>query len=207
MKTIKNYVWVLLLALPLLATAQDLTPVVQTLNKAKEVSELMQVRSKLERFSMAKPDVWLANYYLAYVDVQLSFQLPSKDEKAQYLREAEDYLNKLPELKGAELSEVYTLKGLRLYGLIASDPQTNGPRYSGEIMANYEKALALNPNNPRAMILRALFKNNMAQFMHQANPDFQQEVDKAAAAFETENTTAANPAWGRAWVQMARNSK
>ncbi len=207
MKTIKCFLCVLLFGLPFVASAQDLAPVVQNVNKARDVSELIQVRSQLERFIAAQPQQWLPCYYLAYADVQLSFRVPTKDEKWQYLNEAETCLNKLSEMKETDKSEIYTLKGFRLYALIASDPQTNGPKYSGEIIGAYEAALAINPNNPRAVILSTLFKNNMAKFMHQPYDNFQQDVNKAAALFAAENTTVLTPTWGKSWVDFALNNK
>jgi len=180
---------------------------VQKVNNAKEVSELIQVRSQLERFIVAQPQLWLAQYYLAYVDVQLSFRVPDKSEKSQYLSEAETYLNTISELKDTDKSEIYTLKGLRLYALIASDPQTNGPKYSGEIINDYETALGINPDNPRAVILSALFKNDMAKFMHQTYEDFPKDVDKAATLFANENKTGLTPTWGKSWVDFALTRK
>jgi hypothetical protein len=207
MKTIKNLLCVLFLMVSVITSAQDLGPVVQNVNNAKEVSELIQVRSQLERFTVAQPKLWLAQYYLAYVDVQLSFRVPDKNEKSQYLSEAETYLNTLSELKETDKSEIYTLKGLRLYALIASDPQTNGPKYSGEIINDYETALGINPDNPRAVILSTLFKNDMAKFMHQPYEDFQKGVDKAATLLSIENKTVLTPTWGKNWVDFALTKK
>jgi len=207
MKTIKSLLCLLLILLPIVASAQDLAPVVQNVNNAKDVSRYIQVRSQLERFVAAQPRQWLADYYLAYVDVQLSFMVPSKDEKSLYLSEAETCLNKLSELEGMDKSEFYTLKGFRIYALIASDPQTNGPKYSGEIITAYSTALGINPNNPRAVILSTLFKNDMAKFMHQPYENFQKDVDKAVALFAAENTTLLTPTWGKSWVDFALNKK
>ena len=190
-----------------ITSAQDLGPVVQNVNNAKEVSELIQVRSQLERFIVAQPQLWLAQYYLAYVNVQLSFRVPDKNEKSKYLSEAETSLNTLSALKETDKSEIYTLKGFRLYALIASDPQTNGPKYSGEIINDYGTALGINPDNPRAVILSALFKNDMAKFMHQTYEDFQKDVDKAASLFANESKTVLTPTWGKSWVDFALTKK
>jgi len=207
MKTIKSLLCVLLFMVSVITSAQELGPVVQNVNKATDVNELIQVRSQLERFIVAQPQLWLAQYYLAYVDVQLSFRVPDKNEKSQYLSEAETSLNTLSELKGTDKSEIYTLKGLRLYALIASDPQTNGPKYSGEIINDYETALGINPDNPRAVILSALFKNDMAKFMHQTYEDFQKDIDKAASLFTNENKTVLTPTWGKSWIDFALTKK
>jgi len=207
MKTIKSFLCVLFFLLSVVVSAQDLAAVVSNVNKAKDVPELIQVRSQLERFIAAQPKGWLSGYYLAYVDVQLSFRVPSKNEKLRYLDEAGACLDKLSGLKEIDKSELFTLKGFRLYGLIASDPQANGPEYSGEIITDYETALKVNPNNPRAIILSALFKNNMAKFMHQTYDGFQKEVDKAAALFASENPTLLTPTWGKGWVDYALANK
>ena len=207
MKTIKSLLCVLFIMVSVITSAQDLGPLVQNVNKATDVSELIQVRSQLERFIVAQPQQWLAEYYLAYVDVQLSFRVPDKSEKSQYLSEAETYLNTLSELKETDKSEIYTLKGFRLYALIASDPQTNGPKYSGEIINDYETALGINPNNPRAVILSTLFKNDMAKFMHQPYENFQKDVDKAATLLTTENKTVLTPTWGKSGVDFALTRK
>ena len=207
MKTIKNFLCVFFFVLPFIVSAQDLAPVVQSVNKAKDVSGLIQVRSQLERFIVAQPQQWLAGYYLAYVDVQLSFKVSANDDKLRYLAEAETYLNKLSELKETDKSEINTLKGLRLYALIASDPQTNGPKYSGEIISDYETALGINPNNPRAIILSALFKNDMAKFMHQTYGNFQKDIDNASTLFAAENSAVLTPTWGKSWVDFALTKK
>ena len=207
MKTIKSVLCVLFFMLSFVTSAQDLVPVVQNVNNATDVSGLIQVRSQLERFILAQPQQWLAEYYLAYVDVQLSFRVPDKNEKSKYLSEAETSLNNLSALKETDKSEIYTLKGFRLYALIASDPQTNGPKYSGEIMNAYGTALGINPNNPRAVILSALFKNDMAKFMHQGYDNFQKDVDKAATLFANESKTLLTPTWGQNWVDYALNKK
>ena len=207
MKTIKNLLCVLFLSLSIVISAQEFGPVVQNVNKAKDVSELIQVRSQLERFIIAQPQQWLAEYYLAYVDIQLSFRVPDKNEKSKYLSEAETSLDNLTALKETDKSELYTLKGLRLYALIASDPQTNGPKYSGEIINDYETALGINSHNPRAVILSTLFKNDMAKFMHQTYDDFQKDVDKAATLFDSENKTVLTPTWGKSWVDFALTKK
>ena len=207
MKTIKSFLCVLLFLLPVVASAQDLAPVVQNVNNAKDLSGFIQVRSELERFVVAQPRQWLVDYYLAYVDVQLSFMVPSKEEKSLYLTEAETYLIKLSELEVPDKSEIYTLKGFRIYALIASDPQTNGPKYSGEIITAYSTALGINPNNPRALILSTLFNHDMAKFMHQPYENFEKDVSKAAALFAEENTTLLTPTWGKSWVDFALNKK
>ena len=207
MRSIKCFLSSLLLMLSIVVSAQDFAPVVHNVNKAQEVSDYIQVRSQLERFQLAQPQLSLATYYLTYVDIQLSLVTPDADKKTKYLAEAETYLNKLSELKDIDKSEVFTLKGLRLYALMASDPQVNGPKYSGEIISVYATALAINPNNPRAIILAALFKNDMAKYLHETYESFPKEIEKASTLFAAQDSTMLTPTWGKSWVDFALSKK
>jgi len=207
MKSIKCFLSSLFVMLSVIVSAQDFAPVVQNVNKAKEVSDFMQVRSQLERFLMAQPQLSLATYYLAYVDIKLSLVDLSADNKEKYLAEAETCLNKLSGMKDIDKSEVLTLKGLRLYALMASNPQTNGPKYSGEIFSLYATALALNPNNPRPIILSALFKYDMAKYLHQTYESFPKDIEKASTLFAAQDSTLLTPTWGKNWVDFALSKK
>lgn len=200
MKTIKCYFYVILFLMPFTVSAQDLTRVVEDIRKANTENEYVQARNQLERLCMVNPKEWLAHYYLAYTDVQLSFRASSKEEKMKYINDAQTYLKKLSDMLEADVSEVYTLKGFRLYALIASDPQSNGPRYFGEITLSYEKALGVNSNNPRAIMLLALFKNDMAKFMNKSYENFNQDMEKAATLFAGESAMALTPSWGKEWL-------
>jgi len=207
MRSIKCFLSSLLLTLSIVVSAQDFAPVVQNVNKAQEVYDYIQVRSQLERFQLAQPQLSIATYYLTYVDIQLSLVTPDADKKAKYLVEAETYLNKLSGLNDIDKSEVFTLKGLRLYALMASDPQVNGPKYSGEIISVYATALAINPNNPRAIILAALFKNDMAKYLHKTYESFPKDIEKASALFAAQDSTLLTPTWGKSWVDFALSKK
>jgi len=207
MRSIKCFLSSLLLMLSIVVSAQDFAPVVHNVNKAQEVSDYIQVRSQLERFQLAQPQLSLATYYLTYVDIQLSLVTPDADKKTKYLAEAETYLNKLSELKDIDKSEVFTLKGLRLYALMASDPQVNGPKYSGEIISVYATALAINPNNPRAIILAALFKDDMAKYLHKTYESFPKDIEKASVLFAAQDSTMLTPTWGKSWVDFALRKK
>jgi len=207
MKSIKCFLTSLLLLFSIVLSAQDFAPVVQNVNKAQHVSDDIQVRSQLERFLLAQPQLSLATYYLAYVDIQLSLVTPDVEKKTKYLAEAETYLNKLSELKDIDKSELFTLKGLRLYALMSLDPQTNGPKYSGEIVSAYATALAINPNNPRAIILSALFKNDMAKYLQQTYDSFSKDIEKASALFAAQDSMVLTPTWGKSWVDYALSKK
>ena len=207
MKTMKFYVFMMLLLIPLLVPAQELSPNLNNLKKAQSPADFVQARNQLERLNLVAPDNWLILYYLAYTDVELSFRIPTKEEKMRYLDEAHTYLKKLSDLSDADFSEVYTLRGYQIYALIATDPQTNGPKYFSDVSTWYEKALRINPNNPRALLLSALFKNDTAKFMNDIYENFYQDIEKAVALLTTENTEGLTPTWGKEWVDRILKRK
>ena len=200
MVTIESYLVAILLMLLSSICAQDLSAVVTNMKKANTEKEYVTLRSELERLCIQSPGEWLPYYYIAYADVQLSFRTPSKEARLKYINDADSYLKKLADKPDADASEVYTLKGYRLYALIAFDPQTNGPKYFGEVTQNYQKALELNPDNPRAIMLRAMFNNDMAKFMHRSYEGFEAEISKAATLFTRNNEQPNHPSWGKEWL-------
>ena len=207
MKTMKRFLCMILLMMPLFISAQELAPILNNLRKAKAPADFVQVRNQLERLSLVTPDDWLAPYYLAYTDVELSFRVSSKEEKIRYIDEAQTYLKRLSDMPNADLSEVNTLKGYRIYALIASDPQTNGPKYYNDVTVWYEKALQINPNNPRALLLSALFKNDTAKFMNGSYDNFYQDIEKAVILLSTEKAETSAPSWGKEWADRALSNK
>lgn len=204
MKTIKVMLVTVCILTSITLSAQELSTEVVNVKRAKSPVEFVQARNQLERLALSETKNWLTYYYIAFSDIQLSFMLPSKEEKARYLADADNYLKQLSDIKEADQSEINTLFGFRLYALIAFDPQTNGPKYSGEIMMYYEKALKINENNPRATLLLALFKNDMAKFMHQKYENLAQELDKATLLLKQEEKNSSKPTWGEEWINRAQ---
>jgi len=207
MKTIVFYMLTVLILLSSKICAQDLSTSVANLKKANTEKEYIAIRNGLERLCMQSPGEWLPNYYIAYADVQLSFRTPSKENKLKYLSDADTYLKKLTDISGTDASEVYTLKGYRLYSLIALDPQTNGPKYFGEVTLNYQTALKFNPDNPRAIMLLAMFNNDMAKFMHRTYDDFEAQISKATELFARANSLPNYPSWGKEWLDSRLSAK
>jgi len=181
----------------------SLTPMeaaVKKLDLVENLSDLKQVRLQFERISMMDPTVWLPYYYLAYIDIELSFYVADDKEKLQYLAESQTYLEKLKKMKISdpkESSEISTLRGYWYFAQMAIDPAVNGPRYSGVIINCYSEALKLNPDNPRAILLNAHFQQNMARFMNGSYPKFEEDIERARSLFENESTETVLPHWGR----------
>lgn len=87
MKTMVIFAATIILSLN--ASAQTLEDIAQKINRPMATPELMTVRAQLERLSTASPADWLAMYYLAYADVELSFRTENVNQKVQYIDEAQ----------------------------------------------------------------------------------------------------------------------
>jgi hypothetical protein len=95
-------------------------------------------------------------------------------------------------------SELMALEGFIQMLRIGIDPATRGQQYSGLAMQSFGKAMALNPENPRAMALMAQMQFGTAKFFGSSTADACSLVTKATEKFSTyksENPLA--PQWGR----------
>ena len=81
----------------------------------------------------------------------------------KYLAQAEETINKMEKMKGADQSDLCTLRGFFYMVRIVQNPAQNGQRYYLTVMENYEKALRLNPNNMLAQNLQQKFLEGMRQ--------------------------------------------
>ena len=79
------------------------------------------------------------------------------------IAEAEQAITKMEQMKHADQSDIYTLRGFLYMVRIVQNPAQNGQRYYLDVMQNYEKALKLNPNNQLAKQLQQKFFEGMKQ--------------------------------------------
>lgn len=181
----------------------DCSPLQQAvtrLDSASTPAEWQQVRARFERLSLADDSGWLPCYYLAFTDIELFFRTSDEKEQTLYLEEAGRCLDRLKEMtveNPAERSEIVTLQGYWHYARVAANASENGPRYAGLVLSCFGEALKLNPENPRALLLNASFRQRMAAAMRQTYESYQAEIDRAAALLEQPVTPPQFPHWGK----------
>lgn len=159
-------------------------------------NNLMETRNRLQRELQTTEATWMTTYNLAYIDILMTFGLKDNDMKFRLLDEAEGYLSKLSLLKDADQSEVEALKVFRYLSLMNITPSVNGPKYGGNVMASLGKALKQNPNNPRAIILSAMYQSNLAAFMNKKYEEYDVEIARAKALLQQQDSTRSAPLWG-----------
>ncbi len=179
----------------------------QSLEKVKNTSDINEtyaVVNEINRISKLYPTEWLADYYVAYINLSLAFRTNGNVQN-KLIEEAKNKIDKLLLNKDAELSEIITLQGYYYYALIAQSPQENGQKYYKDVVTSYNKAIAINGNNPRPVLLLALFKNRMSKFMGESTDSFCTELDNIENMLNGFTPKEALfPTWGIHELQYAR---
>src|SRR5690606_17244612 len=101
------------------------------------------------QIARVKSDAWLPVYYAAYNLVIASFTEKDKDDlRDSYADKAAELMEKA--LKSHEKeSELMTMLGYAYQAKLSVSPMTRGMVYSGKVTETLEKAIKMNPANPR----------------------------------------------------------
>ena len=119
--------------------------------------------AELKRVEAMFPDSIQPKYQMALQSLSFSVSNPKAEQTENLLKEAEQTIDKMEQMKGADQSDVCTLRGFLYMVRIVQDPAVNGQRYYMNVMQNYEKALKINPNNQLAQQLQQKFLEGMKQ--------------------------------------------
>ena len=119
--------------------------------------------AELKRIDAMFPDSIQPKYQMALQSLNFSVMNPQAEQTEKLLTEAEQTISLMEKAKGADLSDVCTLRGFLYMVRIIQNPAQNGQRYYLDVMQNYEKALKINPNNELAKQLQEKFLEGMKQ--------------------------------------------
>lgn len=149
-----------------------------------------------ERIASAEKANWLPNYYVAMVNVTATFDPANKDKANAMLDKAQSAIDNASVISPNN-AEIKVLQALLYTAMIVQDPMTNGMKYSGKVMEQYYQALAIAPENPRAVFGKADFEINGARWTGVDTKPLCEQVAKSIdlfAKFKPEN--AFSPTWG-----------
>jgi tetratricopeptide (TPR) repeat protein len=174
---------------------------IQVVYTAASIAELQQAVNTFERISAAEKNKWEPLYYSAFGYIMMANKEQDAAKKDAYLDQAMTAVTKAKELVPQE-SEVVTLEGFIYTIRVTVDPATRGPEYAPKAMQTYGKATALNPENPRALVLMARMQHGTAQFFGSPITEACATADKALekfANFKSDNPLA--PRWGKGMAE------
>lgn len=171
----------------------------KSLEKAKGIkneSDLQNSINEIKRIEVLDANYWLPSYYVSYMETTQSFYT-TPDKKEALLEDAKARIDKLLDNSAVDKSELYTVLGYYYYAKIAQDPQKNGQLFYKDVVANYQKAISINPANPRPNYLLHLFEDKMSSFMGKKDSDLCEKLQKDKKLFEDFKVAGKNyPTWG-----------
>ena len=129
----------------------------------QSAESMLNLVAKLQRLEAMQPDSIGPKYQLALQSLNFAVMNPTAPQTENILAQAEETINKMEKMKGADQSDLCTLRGFFYMVRIVQNPAQNGQRYYLTVMENYEKALRLNPNNTLAQNLQQKFLEGMRQ--------------------------------------------
>ncbi len=157
--------------------------------------ETQKAAALLERIAQVEKDNWIPAYYQAMVLTTASFREKNKEIQAKYIQSAEDILNTASQDSNPEW---LVLRAMNKTALMITDPMTKAKELSPNIIALYKKALAIAPNNPRALLGLAEFQMKAKKYFNQDTSKECEDVKKALSLFNEEKVTVPfGPSWGK----------
>ena len=130
----------------------------------KGVADFQALGNKFEMIANVEKTEWLPLYYHAHCYILMSFMEQDATKKDSYLDVAEKSVNKLIEMAPDE-AEVFVLQAFYLTGRLVVNPMERGQEYSGLVGRANGKALAIDPSNPRAKMMKIQMDMGSAPFM------------------------------------------
>lgn len=156
--------------------------------------------AKFERITHVEKDNWIPAYYQAMVGITSSFQVQDAEAKNQLLAKATVVITKNED--HGNVSEWLVLKAMALTSELTIDPMNKSMTLSPQIIKHYKDALALDPNNPRALYGLASFNIETKKYTGGSIDKDCEDLQKAVSLFHEEtHDTPFYPNWGKDWAE------
>ena len=170
---------------------------IQSVYKAKSVTELQGAVNSLERIATAEKVKWEPYYYTSFAYIMMSNLDQEPEKKDLYLDQAKASIEKAAAIDANE-SEIVALLGFIHMMRVTIDPAARGAQYSAMAMQAFGKATALNSENPRALALTAQMQYGTAKFFGSPATEACSTLDKALQKFDSyKSDNPLAPQWGR----------
>lgn len=134
---------------------------IQAMATIQTLEESQKVSNSFLRISEAQPEEWLPLYYASLLKIESAFRFDINKDQA--FDQALEYIEKAKKI-APENSELTALEGYAKMGKLSVDPANRGQNLTPEAMQLFGKAIALDRENPRAVLLMAQMELGMAQF-------------------------------------------
>jgi hypothetical protein len=140
-----------------------------------------------ERIGQAENENWVPLYHAANLLISTSFDIEDANERNTMLEKAKSIIEKAHK-RSADNSELLTLEGLLYTAYVAMDPGTYGMMFSAKIMELHNKAIALDPGNPRAHANKIEYAMGSARFFGQDLAPFCEQMKAIIPKFDEQQS-------------------
>lgn len=160
-------------------------------------NQYQEAKNLFEKEVEANEKNWLPNYYLALIYSIEALENNGKQEKMKVLLEkAQQYQDKANRLQ-PENAEVMIVQAMIHTGWIVYNPMVYGRDLSLVVDHLYNKAVSIDPNNPRVVLQKASYDIGKAKYFGQDTQQYCAEVAKAIELFSTfKPESSLHPSWG-----------
>jgi hypothetical protein len=150
-----------------------------------------------ERISTVEKTNWLPDYYVALINTTEVFKSQDVEKNTLMIEKAQKALDNA-KLKSTNNAEIHVLQALIYTATLVQDPMSNGMKYSPMVMKEYQTALAIAPNNPRAVFGRAEFELGGAKWSGASTKPICEEITRSIELFNNfKPESAFYPDWGK----------
>lgn len=166
-------------------------------DSVENLNDYQEIANRLDRIAAAESEEWLPSYYAALTHIYMSFVDGLENEQRDdYLDKAESYVDQAEEING-ETSEIVLLRGYVFMAKVSVNPGLRGMTLSPKVSGLFAKALAMDPENPRANLMLGRWKYGSAQFFGSSTEEACSYMAKALELYQAQGEIKSiEPSWG-----------
>jgi len=180
---------------------QKMGETIQGFSTCTTVDDFQDLANKFRVIANVEKEEWLPLYYEAQCYVQISFMGNlSAQEKDSYLDKASSVIESMTELAPDE-AEVQVMTAFYYTGSLVVNPPQRAMSTTPLIHAAIAKALALEPNNPRAIFLRISNEMGTASYFGEDVSEYCTQATELLENWDSyELKSPIHPNWGKGEV-------
>lgn len=180
---------------------KTMTSSISEIFSAETTKELDGLANKFSRIGEAEKDKWHPYYYAALSKIFKAIKTSDNAEKDLVLNEGAKYVSMGKDIDSGN-SELEALDGFINMIKIGVDPGTRGQTLSPKIFASFGKAMAIDPNNPRAVLFMGQMSIGTAEFFKQPLDESCRLIIRANEMFdEQQPKDPLAPTWGQYGIE------
>ena len=175
---------------------QEMQQTLALYDSVKTLADYQNIVNRFERVATAEKEEWLPGYYAGLTYVYMSFVRGLEDDaRDEYLDLAQNWVEKCQELSPNN-AELVVLEGYVKMAKVSVSPAIRGAYMTPQVSALFSKAVKMDPQNPRAILMQGRWKLGTAQFFGSSTDEACALVAASIPLFEAEDGSSINPHWG-----------